>query len=80
MMLEVIDEDVDDSRVAKGMLLLRAYRTRFIRLEGQTLIDAMMENPPTDRAMALRRPLRLRVGDPQPVQAVLLSGRPLCQK
>ena len=53
MMLEEIDEDIDDSRVAKGMLLLRAYRTRFIRLEGQTLIDAMMENPPTDRAMAL---------------------------
>lgn len=80
MMLEEIDEDIDDSRVAKGILLLRAYRTRFIRLEGQTLIDAMMEIPPTERAMALPRPLRLRVGDPQPVQVMVFSGRSLRQK
>ena len=81
MMLEEIDEDIDDSRVAKGLLLLlRAYRTRYHRLEGQTLIDAMMENPPTDRAMALPRPSRLGVCDPQPVQAVVFSGRSLRQK
>lgn len=58
MLPEETNEDIDDSRVATGLLLLMAYRARYYLLEGPALKNAMMMNPPTERALRLPRPLR----------------------
>lgn len=53
-----LDKTIRDSRVATGLLLLMAYRARYYLLEGPALKNAMMMNPPTERALRLPRPLR----------------------
>ncbi|KAL9021275.1 MAG: hypothetical protein Q9180_008612, partial [Flavoplaca navasiana] len=47
------EEDINDSRVAAGLLLLRAYRVRYFLLQGHSLEESVPTNmaPPTERAI-----------------------------